>query len=140
MNKVILIGRLTRDPEISYSQSGIARCKFSLAVERNYTNQDGKRPVDFINIVVWRQLAEHCHKYLRKGLMAAVAGRLEISPFETTDGQRRHMAAVVASEVRFLEWSKDKSEAAAADQQEMNEEDWARAFGINDDGDEDLPM
>ena len=107
LNKCILIGRLTRDPESSYTQSGIARTKFTLAVERNYAGADGQRQTDFIDVVVWRQLAEHCNRYLRKGLMTAVVGRLEIRSYEAQDGQRRRIAEVVADEVRFLEWPKD---------------------------------
>lgn len=106
LNKCILIGRLTRDPELSYTTSGVARLRFSLAVERNYTTAGGERPVDFIDVACWRQLAEHCHKYLRKGLMIAVVGRLEVRSFEGNDGQKRRIAEVVADEVRFLEWAK----------------------------------
>lgn len=108
LNKCIMIGRLTRDPESSYTQSGIARTKFTLAVERNYS-QDGKKQVDFIDIVCWRNLAENCNKYLRKGLMTAVVGSLQIRSYETQDGQKRRVAEVVSDEVRFLEWPKDGS-------------------------------
>lgn len=113
MNKVVLIGRLARDPEQSYTTSGIARTKFTLAVERNYTGQDGKRQADFIDVVVWRALAENCNKYLRKGLMTAVSGRLEIRSYDGQDGQKRRIAEVVADEVRFLEWPKDGGQAHA---------------------------
>lgn len=107
MNKVVLVGRLTRDCELQYTTSGIARCRFTLAVERNYSGADGKRPVDFIDVVVWRNLAEVCNKYLRKGLMTAIAGSLQIRSYETQDGQKRRAAEVVADEVRFLEWAGD---------------------------------
>lgn len=107
LNKCILIGRLTRDPSTSYTTSGIARTKFTLAVERNFTGADGKKQVDYIDVVVWRALAENCSKYLRKGLMTAVVGRLEIRSYEGNDGQKRKVAEVVADEVRFLEWPKD---------------------------------
>lgn len=113
LNKCILIGRLVRDPEQSYTTSGIARTKFTLAVERNYTGQDGKRQADFIDVVVWRALAENCNKYLRKGLMTAVSGRLEIRSYDGQDGQKRRIAEVVADEVRFLEWPKDGGQAHA---------------------------
>lgn len=107
LNKCILIGRLVRDPETSMSQSGIARTKFTLAVERNFTDASGKRPVDYIDICAWRQLAESAAKYLRKGLRTAIVGRLEIRSYEGNDGQKRRVAEVVADEVRFLEWPKD---------------------------------
>lgn len=115
LNKVILIGRLVRDPEQSFTTSGIARTKFTLAVERNYTGQDGKRQADFIDVVVWRALAENCNKYLRKGLMTAVSGRLEIRSYDGQDGQKRRIAEVVADEVRFLEWPKDGQAHAQTD-------------------------
>ena len=116
LNKCILIGRLTRDPELSYTTSGVARLRFSLAVERNFTGADGKRPVDYIDVVAWRALAENCNKYLRKGLMTAVVGRLEIRSYETQDGQKRRVAEVVADEVRFLEWPKDGASGQAQQQ------------------------
>ncbi len=139
LNKVILIGRLTRDPELSYTTSGIARLKFTLAVDRNYTNQQGERTADFINIVCWRQLAEHCNKYLRKGLMTAVVGRLEIRSFEGTDGQRRTIAEVAADEVRFLEWPKDGA-TNTPPEPKNNFEDFGREINLNDDEDNDLPF
>lgn len=113
LNKCILIGRLTRDPESSYTQSGVARTKFTLAIERNYAGADGKRQADFIDVVAWRALAENCSKYLRKGLMTAVSGRLEIRSYDGQDGQKRRIAEVVADEVRFLEWPKDGGQAHA---------------------------
>lgn len=116
LNKCIMIGRLTRDPEMSYTQSGIARCRFTLAVERGFTGSDGQKQVDFIDVVTWRTLAENCNKYLRKGLMTAVVGRLEIRSYEGQDGQKRRVAEVVADEVRFLEWPKDGASGQAQQQ------------------------
>ena len=135
LNKVVLIGRLTRDPETNYTTSGIARTRFTLAVERNYSSQDGKRPVDYIDIIVWRQLAEHCAKYLRKGLMTAVVGRLEIRSFEGNDGQKRRVAEVVADEVRFLEWPQDSGGQAQGDMQDV-----AAMFGGRELDLDDLPF
>ncbi len=134
-----MIGRLTRDPELSYTTSGIARLRFSLAVERNYTSPQGDRPVDFIDVVCWRQLAEHCHKYLRKGLMAAVSGRLEIRSFEGNDGQKRRIAEVVAEEVRFLEWPKDGATNTPMGPKDSFA-DFGREIDFNDDEDNDLPF
>ncbi|HHW98404.1 MAG TPA: single-stranded DNA-binding protein, partial [Firmicutes bacterium] len=139
LNKVILIGRLTRDPELSYTTSGIARLRFSLAVERNYSNPQGERPVDFIDVACWRQLAETCHKYLRKGLMTAVVGRLEVRSYEGNDGQKRRIAEVVADEVRFLEWPKDGSTNSPLGQRNSFE-DFGREIDLNDDEDNDLPF
>ncbi|NLI60293.1 MAG: single-stranded DNA-binding protein [Clostridiales bacterium] len=104
LNKVVLIGRLTRDPELRYTTGGVAVTRFSLAVERSFTNQQGEREADFIPIVVWRGLAENCAKYLNKGRLVAVAGRIQTGSYETPEGQRRYTTDVVADDVRFLEW------------------------------------
>lgn len=103
LNKVILIGRLTRDPELRYTPNGISVATFTIAVDRNYTNQEGQRETDFIPIVAWRGLADTCGKYLTKGRLVAVSGRLQIRSYEGQDGQRRYIAEVVADEVQFLE-------------------------------------
>jgi len=139
LNKVILIGRLTRDPELSYTTSGVARLRFTLAVDRNYTNQQGERPADFIDIACWRQLAEHCSRYLRKGLLTAVTGRLEIRSFEGNDGQRRRIAEVVADDVRFLEWPKDGINNLAPGPR-TTFEDFGREINLDDEEDNDLPF
>jgi single-strand DNA-binding protein len=102
LNRIVLIGRLTKDPELRYTPSGIAVATFTLAVDRNYKSAQGERETDFINIVTWRQLAELCANYLSKGKLAAVDGRLQIRSFEGQDGQRRTVAEVVADNVRFL--------------------------------------
>ena len=98
MNKVILIGNLTKDPEISTTTNGVSVCRFSLAVTRRYTNSSGEREADFINIVVWRALAENCHKFLRKGSKAAVVGTLQSRAYDATDGTKRYVTEVVADE------------------------------------------
>lgn len=102
LNRVVLIGRLTRDPELRFTQSGIAVASFTLAVDRNFKNAQGERETDFIDIVVWRQQAELCANYLAKGKLAAVDGSLRIRSYETQDGQKRKAAEVVADSVRFL--------------------------------------
>ena len=102
LNRIVLIGRLTRDPELRYTQSGIAVASFTLAVDRSYKSATGERETDFIDITVWRQQAENCAKYLAKGKLAAVDGSLHIRSYETSDGQKRKAAEVVADTVRFL--------------------------------------
>ena len=82
LNKIIVIGRLTRDPELRYTGSGTAVCNFSLAVEREYKNKDGDKDVDFIDIVVWRKQAETVADHLNKGRLVAVEGRLQIRNWE----------------------------------------------------------
>ena len=102
INRVVLVGRLTRDPEMRYTQSGIAVTRFTLACDRPFNGQDGKREADFIDCVAWRKQAENVSKYLSKGSMAGVDGRLQISIYEGQDGQKRYRAEVVADSVRFL--------------------------------------
>ena len=101
LNRVILIGRLTRDPELRYTASGTAVATFSLAVDRPYTNQQGERETDFIRIVTWRKLAETVANHLGKGRLVAVEGRLQVRSYEDQAGQKRQAAEVVADNVRF---------------------------------------
>jgi len=102
MNKVILVGNLTKDPELSTTSSGISLCKFSIAVQRKFANAEGNRDVDFFNITVWRGLAENCHKYLRKGRKAGVIGTLQTRTYEDKDGIKRYVTDIIADEVEFL--------------------------------------
>ena len=102
MNKVILVGNLTKDPELSTTSNGISYCKFSLAVARRYTNAEGTRETDFFNITVWRTQAENCHKYLRKGSKAGVVGQLQTRTYDDKDGNKRFVTDIVADEVEFL--------------------------------------
>ena len=102
LNRIVLIGRLTRDPELRYTQSGVPVASFALAVDRNFKNAQGERETDFINIVVWRQQAENCAQYLSKGKLAAVDGNLQIRSYTGNDGVKRTVAEVVADTVRFL--------------------------------------
>lgn len=103
INRVVLVGRLVRDPEMRYTQSGIAVTRFTLACDRPFGGQDGKKETDFIDCTVWRKQAENVAQYLKKGNMAGVDGRLQISSYEGQDGQKRQRAEVVADSVRFLE-------------------------------------
>ena len=102
MNKVILIGRLTRDPELRYTSSNIPSATFSLAVDRTFTNQSGEREADFINIVVWRKQAENVKNYLTKGSQVAVEGRIQTRSYDAQDGTKRYVTEVVADNVQFL--------------------------------------
>lgn len=101
LNSVILIGRLTRDPELRYTTNGTAVCHFTLAVQRKYNREEA----DFIDIVAWRGLAENCANYLAKGRLTAVEGRLQIRSYETQEGQKRRVTEVIADDVRFLDRS-----------------------------------
>lgn len=103
LNRVILIGRLTRDPELRYTPAGVAVTQFTLAVDRPFTSQGGEREADFIPVVTWRQLAETCANYLRKGRLAAVEGRIQVRNYENNEGKRVYVTEVIADNVRFLE-------------------------------------
>lgn len=109
MNKVILIGNLTRDPEAGKTPAGIDFCRFSLAVQRDFANVDGERETDFFNITVWRKQAENCLKYLKKGNKAAIVGTLQNRKVEDGKGDIKTYTDIVASEVEFLT-PKDKDE------------------------------
>lgn len=102
MNKVVLIGRLTRDPELRYTGSNTPVATFSLAVNRNFTNQQGEREADFINIVVWRKQAENVKNYLSQGSQVAIDGRIQTRTYDDQNGQRRYITEVVADNVEFL--------------------------------------
>jgi len=102
LNKVILIGRLTKDPDLRFTSNGTAIATFTLAVDRPYTNQSGEKETDFINIVVWRKAAENTATYLKKGSLAAVDGRIQVRHYENDEGRRVYVTEVVAERVRFL--------------------------------------
>ncbi len=102
MNKVFLIGRLTKDPDLRYTPSNVASATFSLAVNRNFTNQNGVREADFINIVMWRKQAETAKKYLTKGSLIAVEGRIQTRNYDGQDGKKVYVTEVVADNFEFL--------------------------------------
>ena len=102
MNKVILIGRLTRDPELRTIASGNATTSFTIAVNRNFTNQNGEREADFINCVAWRKQAENIAKYCTKGSQVAVEGRIQTRSYDAQDGTKRYVTEVIADNVTFL--------------------------------------
>lgn len=101
LNHIIIMGRLTRDPELRRTQSGTAVTSFSLAVDRDYKSQDGEKETDFIDVVAWRATAEYVAKYYTKGRMAVVDGRLQIRDWVANDGSNRRSAEVVAENVYF---------------------------------------
>jgi len=102
INRVILVGRLTRDPELRYTPSGVAVTNFTLAVNRTFTNQNGEREADFINVIAWRKLGENVAEYLKKGRLAGVDGRLQTRSYEK-DGRRVYVTEVVAENIQFLD-------------------------------------
>lgn len=122
LNRIVLVGRLTRDPELRYVPSGAPVASFTLAVDRPFANQQGERETDFIDIVTWRRLAEQVSRHLSKGRLVAVEGRLQIRSYETQDGQKRRVAEVVADGVRFLDRKVTGAQAEAAQGEEFAEE------------------
>ena len=124
MNSIILIGRLTKDPELRYTQAGKAVCSFTLAVDRPYSGD--KKEADFINIIVWNKVGENCARYRSKGRKLAVQGRLQIRNYEDDKGYKKYITEVVANGVEFLEFGNKR----------QNED-----FGIDVDFDEsDVPF
>lgn len=107
LNKIFIMGRLTRDPELRRTQSGTPVTSFSLAVDRDYKSQSGEKETDFIDVVAWRSTAEFVSKYFTKGRMAVVEGRLQIRAWQDKDGNNRRSAEVVADNVYFGDSRRD---------------------------------
>jgi single-strand DNA-binding protein len=103
MNRVVLVGRLTKDPELRYTPNGVPVATFTLAVNRTFTNQQGEREADFINCVIWRKPAENVANFLKKGSLAGVDGRVQTRSYDGQDGKRVYVTEVLAESVQFLE-------------------------------------
>ncbi len=129
MNKVVLIGRLTRDPELRYTSSNIPTATFSLAVNRPFLSQNGTREADFINIVMWRKQAETAKKYLTKGSLIAVEGRIQTRNYDGQDGRKVYVTEVVADSFEFLETKGQRAEV----QQENTYNEPANTTSVSDD-------
>ncbi|MCX7951934.1 MAG: single-stranded DNA-binding protein [Clostridiales bacterium] len=145
MNKVILIGRLTKDPELKFIPgSGTAVSNFTLAVDRNYINAEGKKETDFIPVICWRKLAEHVANNLNKGRLVAVSGSIQTRKYQAQDGSTRYVTEVVADEVKFLDWPKDGGSAQRTSTQSYGHdyESPMETFGgfMEVDGEEEVPF
>lgn len=103
INRVVLVGRLTKDPDLRYTPSGAAVARFTLAVNRTFSNAQGEKEADFINCTVWRKQAENTANFLKKGSLAGVEGRIQTGSYEGQDGKRVYTTEVVADSVQFLE-------------------------------------
>ena len=121
MNKAILIGRLTRDPELRYTSSNVPTATFSIAVDRNFTNQNGERETDFFRCVAWRKQAENIAKYCQKGTQVAVEGRLQNRSYDAQDGTKRYVTEVIADNVSFLGSRGDGNSSSSAPQNMEND-------------------
>jgi len=118
MNHVILIGRLTRDPELRYTPKGTAVTTFTLAVGRQFTNQDGEKEADFIPVVTWGKVAKNCADYIGKGRLVAVEGRIQVRWYEK-DKQKRKVTEVVAKKVQFLDYKKNEKPSVEASDEDL---------------------
>lgn len=103
MNRTVLVGRLTKDPDLKYTANGVPVASFTLAVNRNFKNAQGEQEADFINCVVWRKPAENAANFLKKGSLAGVDGRIQTRSYEGQDGKRVYVTEVQAESVQFLE-------------------------------------
>ena len=128
MNRVYLIGNLTRDPELASTTSGVSVCRFSIAVQRRFSNAEGEREADFFNIVVWRAQGENCHKYLKKGSKCAICGSLQNRSYDANDGTKRTITEIVADEVEFL-----TTKAADGSERQPDKKEVAELEPIDDD-------
>ncbi len=140
MNKAILVGRLTKDPELKTTGSGVSVCSFTLAINRRFKNSEGNYDADFINCVAWRQQAEFISKYFSKGRMVGVCGSIQTRNYEREDGQRVYITEVVAEEISFVD-SKSQGESTPSNNIGSN----TNSFGADDGfvpvpADDDLPF
>ena len=114
LNHIVLMGRLTRDPELRHTGSGLAVASFSLVVDRDYKGQSGEKETDFVDIVAWRSTADFVSKFFTKGRMAVVEGRLQLRDWKDKDGNNRRSAEVVAEHVYFGDSKRSESDTASA--------------------------
>ena len=118
LNNVVIMGRLTRDPELRRTQSGTAVTSFTMAVDRDFKSQSGEKETDFIDVVAWRNTGEFAAKYLAKGRMAAVEGRIQVRDWQDKDGNRRKSVEVVADNVYFADSKRDSKPQESRDEQD----------------------
>ncbi|MEG6522733.1 single-stranded DNA-binding protein [Desulfotomaculum sp. 1211_IL3151] len=137
LNRIILIGRLTRDPELRYTTNGIAVAHMTIAVDRPQFNRDREKETDFIDIVVWQKQAETCANNLGKGRLIAVEGRLQIRSYDDKQGIRRKVSEVVADAIRFLDWPKDRENQGGGQYDSGNTSGFGSEISFNGD---DIPF
>jgi len=129
LNYIVMMGRLTQNPELRRTQAGDAVCSFRIACDRDYKDKSGNRETDFVDVVAWRGLAETVAKYFAKGRTAIVEGRLQIRPWTDKDGNKRYATEILAEHVRFAD-SKPKADSNGSNEPP---EDWVPNFG-NEEG------
>ena len=133
MNRVILIGRLTAKPELRYTSSNIAYTRFSIAVNRNYTSQDGNRQADFINIVAWRRNAENIAKFFDKGNLIAIEGRLQTGSYDDKDGNKRNTMDVALDNFEFVESKNARAASSSSSDNEPSPYDFEDSVSVEND-------
>ncbi len=143
INRLVLVGRLTKDPELKYTPNGVPVATFTLAVNRPFSNTQGEKEADFLNCVVWRKPAENVANFLKKGSLAGVDGRVQTRSYEGSDGKRVYVTEVVAESVQFLEPRSNNASSSGANQPSppnQNQRDpFANSSQINL-SDDDLPF
>lgn len=146
MNKAILVGRLTKDPELKYTPQGTAVATFTIAINRKFKGKDGEKEADFIPIVVWGAMGENTAKYMQKGSEIAISGRIQVRTYNAKDGYKRYVTEVIAEEITFVGSSKRNSSNKPKDEESHGNEDY-KDYGIPlddftpmDDDDDDLPF
>ena len=141
MNSIVLMGRLVKDPEVRYTQSGKVVCQFTLAVDRPFTNQNGQKEADFIPVVVWGKIAEIAGNSLSKGHRALVEGRLQIRNYTANDGSKRYVSEVIAGRFEFVEKRADVAPQQPAPQQPAPQQGGGmESFGSEVPFDEEIPF
>jgi single-strand DNA-binding protein len=142
LNRIVLVGRLTKDPELKYTPNGVPVASMTLAVNRPFTDQQGERQADFINCVVWRRQAENAAQFLGKGSLVGIDGRLQTRSFDNQEGNRVYVTEVVCDSVQFLETKNKKENRSESQRQNQNTDhdpfrDKGQPIDISDD---DLPF
>jgi single-strand DNA-binding protein len=145
VNKVILVGRLTRDPEVKNTTTGRPVATFTLAVDRRFKNKDGQKEADFVPIVVWGKQAEIAGQYLSKGSQIGVSGRLQVRSYDAQDGQRRYVTEVVADEINFLSSSRSNANGGYQQPSAPRSDNNMSVMGLDEDfhlmaDDDDIPF
>ena len=138
MNRVFLIGNLTKDPEVTTTTNDVVNCKFSVAVTRRYNSAGSGKDTDFFTIVCWRGLAENCGKYLRKGSKVGICGSIQNKNYETSDGVKRYSTEIVADEVQFLSSRNETDEVNELPEVSVSKS--AKKVELKPIEDEDLPF
>ncbi|EGQ3902552.1 single-stranded DNA-binding protein [Staphylococcus pseudintermedius] len=143
LNRVVLVGRLTKDPELRTTQSGVDVCNFTLAVNRIFKSKDGEQQADFINCIAFRKTAENVNNYLSKGSLAGVDGRLQSRSYENQEGRRVYVTEVICDNVQFLDPKNDNQSNTQQQQRGQapaQDNPFANANGPIDISDDDLPF